>query len=147
MSRKHCEITIVDDELLVKDLGSRNGTYVNGEKTDVKELSEGDVLSVGPLVFVVQIDGEPAEFDAREKHRIGADLGEDSQSKGGKSEHADEPTRIGSEARPPVVEAGAGAAGGGGLLDDVGLSNADDDSSVIDFDFDFDDDDDDQPPL
>lgn len=103
------------------------------------------MLSVGPLVFVVQVDGEPGEFDAREKYQIGADLGEDAPSKTPKSEHADEPTRIGSGAK---AAPGAAAAGGGGLLDDVGLSNASDDSSVIDFDFDFDDDEDeDQPPL
>lgn len=124
-----------DDELTVRDLGSRNGTYVNGEKTDIKELSAGDVLSIGPLVFVVQLDGEPGDFDAKEMHRIGSAVGDD-KPESAKSEHADEPTRV-----------GTAKAGAGGLMDEVGLSGAEDDSSVIEFDFDFDDDDDDQPPL
>lgn len=146
VSRRHCEIMLEEDELTVRDLGSRNGTYVNGQKTDIKELSAGDVLSVGPLVFVVQIDGEPEDFDPREKHRIGSDTGEESKSRSEKSEHADEPTRVG-KMKADVPAEVSSEPSGGGLLDDVGLSNADDDSSVIDFDFDFDDDDDDQPPL
>lgn len=147
VSRRHCEIMLEDDELTVRDLGSRNGTYVNGQKTDIKELSPGDVLSVGPLVFVVQIDGEPDDFDPREKHRIGSETGEESKSRSAKSEHADEPTRVGTMKTDAPAATAPEPSSPGGLLDDVGLSNADDDSSVIDFDFDFDDDDDDQPPL
>ena len=32
ISRRHCAITISDTEIAIQDLGSRNGTYVNGER-------------------------------------------------------------------------------------------------------------------
>lgn len=54
ISRRHCEITRSDDEWVVKDLGSRNGTLVNDQKiTGPTLLKEGDELSVGPLKFRV----------------------------------------------------------------------------------------------
>jgi len=60
VSRQHCQITIGDDAVVVKDLGSSNGTYVNGKRVAEKKLAPGDRLQVGPVVFVVQIDGRPA---------------------------------------------------------------------------------------
>jgi len=60
VSRKHCQIEVKDDELLVSDLGSRNGTYRNEAKVDDPvALFAGDRLAVGPVVFTVQIDGDP----------------------------------------------------------------------------------------
>ena len=55
VSRKHCEIKIEDDEVVVQDLGSSNGTYVNGKRVKQAELAPGDLLGVGPVVFVVRI--------------------------------------------------------------------------------------------
>ena len=46
VSRKHCEVKIEDDELVVKDLGSSNGTYLNGARVKRAELSPGDLLAV-----------------------------------------------------------------------------------------------------
>lgn len=62
VSRQHCQLLLTDDELLVKDLGSSNGTYVNGKRIAETKLSAGDRLVVGPVVFVVQVDGEPAKI-------------------------------------------------------------------------------------
>lgn len=60
VSRKHCQIEVKDDEVLVSDLGSRNGTYRNESKVDEPvALFAGDRLAVGPVVFTVQIDGDP----------------------------------------------------------------------------------------
>jgi len=39
-----------------------NGTYVNGKRVAESKLSAGDQLEVGPVVFVVQIDGKPREI-------------------------------------------------------------------------------------
>lgn len=56
ISRKHCAITRKDAKVFVKDLGSRNGTIINGEKiTEEVELSSGDELSVGTLRMLVTI--------------------------------------------------------------------------------------------
>ncbi|MCA9278464.1 MAG: FHA domain-containing protein [Phycisphaeraceae bacterium] len=65
VSRKHCEINFDEDEdeITIKDLGSANGTYVNGERVEQMELSPGDVIVVGPAVFVARMHGFPKDID------------------------------------------------------------------------------------
>ena len=54
ISRKHCAIVIEDQDVTIRDLGSRNGTYVNGSRIEgVQKLQMGDQLRVGPLEFLV----------------------------------------------------------------------------------------------
>src|SRR5688572_7127904 len=65
ISRKHCRIIKEADTLRIEDLGSSNGTYVNGKRVQEAVLSAGDTVQVGPVVFVLQVDGEPAEDDLR----------------------------------------------------------------------------------
>ncbi len=62
VSRQHAEITITRQGVLVKDLGSSNGTYVNNRRVKQKQLEPGDHLVIGPVVFTVQIDGSPLEI-------------------------------------------------------------------------------------
>ena len=64
MSRRHCEIGPGEkrSELVVRDLGSSNGTYVNGKRVAETKLEPGDRLSIGPVTFIVRIDGQPAEI-------------------------------------------------------------------------------------
>ncbi len=62
VSRRHCEFTISDDELKVKDLASSNGTYVNNKRVNESLLIAGDRIVVGPVVFTVQINGKPEEI-------------------------------------------------------------------------------------
>jgi pSer/pThr/pTyr-binding forkhead associated (FHA) protein len=64
VSRRHCEIYTEFDKLMVRDLKSRNGTFVNDESIDEALIKAGDVLRIGPLKFVVQINGAPDNFDA-----------------------------------------------------------------------------------
>jgi len=49
ISRKHAEIIESDGALLVRDLGSRNGTFVNGERVDEPGvlLKPGDKITLG----------------------------------------------------------------------------------------------------
>jgi hypothetical protein len=61
VSRKHCRILSGDDGVRVEDLGSSNGTFVNHERVQQADLNPGDTLGVGPVQFVVQIDGVPDE--------------------------------------------------------------------------------------
>ena len=63
VSRAHCELLEEDDELIVRDLKSSNGTYVNKERVKTRELLPGDLLCVGPAVLVVRIDGHPKVVD------------------------------------------------------------------------------------
>src|SRR5690242_2455508 len=51
VSRRRCEIREVEGALVVKDLGSSNGTLVNDEVIQEVVLKPGDTLTVGPLVF------------------------------------------------------------------------------------------------
>src|SRR5262245_6887947 len=61
VSRQHCLIKVTSDTALIRDLGSRNGTLVNGVRLlNECPLADGDMVEVGPLVFEVQIDrGSP----------------------------------------------------------------------------------------
>ena len=59
VSRKHCIIVLKDNRVLIQDLKSRNGTYVNDKRlpTDkAKVLAGGDQLRVGKLNFEVVIE-------------------------------------------------------------------------------------------
>ena len=62
VSRKHCRIINRQDKTLVQDLGSANGTFINSQRIMEAVINAGDRLSVGPMVFTVQIDGKPAEI-------------------------------------------------------------------------------------
>lgn len=65
VSRKHCRLLISTETVEVEDLGSSNGTFVNGNKVQRATLAAGDTIQIGPVVFVVQVDGEPALSDAK----------------------------------------------------------------------------------
>lgn len=62
VSRVHCVLTVKGEQLVVKDLGSANGTYVNDRRVSEQALRPGDTLKVGPIVFTVQINGRPTEI-------------------------------------------------------------------------------------
>jgi len=52
VSREHCMIGIANDELLISDLNSTNGTYVDGERvTRASVLPIGSVLQVGQVAM------------------------------------------------------------------------------------------------
>jgi pSer/pThr/pTyr-binding forkhead associated (FHA) protein len=53
VSKAHCQLDAQDDALVVRDLGSRNGTLVNGSLAKETRLSAGDKLTVGLTSFVV----------------------------------------------------------------------------------------------
>ena len=59
VSRKHCRIVYNDNELTLQDLGSANGTFLNNQLVTKMPLSAGDLLTIGPIKFIVQIDGKP----------------------------------------------------------------------------------------
>ncbi len=64
VSRHHTQITVTEDTIVLKDLGSANGTYVNNKRVKDGSLAAGDHVVVGPVVFTVQVDGEPADIRA-----------------------------------------------------------------------------------
>lgn len=55
ISRRHCRLTLEGDELVVHDLGSRHGTYVNGQAIEQSRLLPGNELCLGLSHFIVQL--------------------------------------------------------------------------------------------
>ena len=56
ISRHHCVLLLDNGTLVVRDLGSRNGTFVNDERVSPeRELNSGDRLKIGPLEFEVKL--------------------------------------------------------------------------------------------
>lgn len=63
VSRQHCVIVTNDQEVVVRDLNSRNGTYVNGDRVaEEAVLLTGDVLRIGPLEFEMLIEHTAAKI-------------------------------------------------------------------------------------
>jgi pSer/pThr/pTyr-binding forkhead associated (FHA) protein len=77
VSRRHCELDVAPSHVRVRDLGSRNGTYLNGRligqrprgespedftESDCSghELADGDELAVGPITFRVRVTSREA---------------------------------------------------------------------------------------
>jgi len=57
VSRRHARIACSDQQIVIEDLGSTNGTFVNGEKIKRTSLKEGDRVLIGTSILkVVQID-------------------------------------------------------------------------------------------
>lgn len=63
ISRKHCRISLDGEALRLEDLGSSNGTYVNGNRIQEATVHAGDTIQLGHIAFVVQVDGVPADED------------------------------------------------------------------------------------
>jgi hypothetical protein len=51
VSRKHAQITINGNELKIEDLGSTNGTFVNGERITEMKLQQGDRILIGTSIM------------------------------------------------------------------------------------------------
>jgi pSer/pThr/pTyr-binding forkhead associated (FHA) protein len=52
VSRRHCAVTVGPTDVWVEDLGSRNGTFVNGTRIETKtrtKVADGDLIRVGSL--------------------------------------------------------------------------------------------------
>ncbi len=60
-SRRHCQVTLNPDVITVEDLGSTNGTSVNGERLGVGEkrpVGAGDKVSLGGFELALVLPGE-----------------------------------------------------------------------------------------
>lgn len=60
-SRKHASLEVYGSTcVLLKDLGSTNGTYLNGRRVNAAELSDGDEIRVGDTKLLIGIGAPPA---------------------------------------------------------------------------------------
>ncbi|MEC8783701.1 MAG: FHA domain-containing protein [Planctomycetota bacterium] len=57
VSRAHCSVLVADGKVVLRDLGSRNGTFLNDERLEgEQQVTIGDRFRVGRLQFEFQID-------------------------------------------------------------------------------------------
>src|SRR5262249_61653116 len=78
VSRKHAKISTQAGQITIQDLGSTNGTFVNGEKIKRVRLKEGDRILIGTsIIKLVAVDGaglaQLTEADARSRMYKNAD--------------------------------------------------------------------------
>ena len=65
ISRRHARVSPVDGGVVVEDLGSTNGTFVNGERpSEPVTLKESATIRVGPTEIAVNIPIAPVGADA-----------------------------------------------------------------------------------
>lgn len=69
VSEQHCELEEIEGRLLVRDLGSENGTFVNGAQVDMSPLLPGDKLTVGQSSFVADYEVPATKRQARSAER------------------------------------------------------------------------------
>lgn len=64
VSRQHCLLAISDETLTLKDLGSTNGTLVNGSRViGMRDLTHGDTVQIGPLVLQVRLPATEEQLE------------------------------------------------------------------------------------
>src|SRR4051812_38232355 len=62
VSSHHCEVLLRGKDIIVKDLGSTNGTFVNGERvTGEAGLKPGQILRLGSIEMRLETGEEPAK--------------------------------------------------------------------------------------
>ena len=59
VSRRHAVVESGGGEVRVSDVGSLNGTYVNGVLVDTASLTSGDLVQIGTFQMVYISGGEP----------------------------------------------------------------------------------------
>ncbi len=74
ISRRHCEFNQDEGKLHLRDLKSRNGVFLNSKQIESCEVVAGDVVSIGPINFVVQIDGKPTLEEIAAKQTLSEPL-------------------------------------------------------------------------
>lgn len=63
VSRRHCSIKVADGKVIVADMGSRNGTFVNGDQLKGEHIAKpGDRVRVGRLQFELVMDAAKASI-------------------------------------------------------------------------------------
>lgn len=104
ISRHHCVFTLDEYALRIRDLGSTNGTLVNGERIrGGVVLKPGDIVAFGKLEFEVLLH-DPTSDDTKTQLRI------DSETKYDLPQHADLDDTVQTEIGQ-VIDAGENAAG------------------------------------
>jgi DNA-binding CsgD family transcriptional regulator len=68
LSRRHCEINVVDGSVTVSDLESHNGTFVEDERVGSSPVTAGQRVQFGRVVFLVALENSPLQqFDLEDE--------------------------------------------------------------------------------
>lgn len=74
ISRNHAKIVRGEESVVIKDLGSKNGTYVNNRRVTEQELHDGDRIALGTIVLIYrnpkEVDMEEISAQARKRHVV-----------------------------------------------------------------------------
>jgi hypothetical protein len=71
VSRRHCRILLDGDRYVIEDLGSSNGTMVNGTRVSTQEVAGGDQIKVGPVLFSFKSLSTEEMLEEGEEERAG----------------------------------------------------------------------------
>jgi pSer/pThr/pTyr-binding forkhead associated (FHA) protein len=149
VSRQHCELSIEGDAIKLKDLGSSNGTYHNAVRVQEAELTAGDEVVIGPVVFTVVVNGVPDEIkpvrtvvDSSETSDPAASADPVQQSSEPEiltdpetGDLVDQPGPIEEEISTPTIDLDDPIAALEALANEEDDGEMGDESSVIEFDF------------
>ncbi|MDQ3635763.1 MAG: serine/threonine-protein kinase [Acidobacteriota bacterium] len=69
-SRNHCLLEIAPPQIFIRDLGSTNGTYVNGLRIEATHLKAGDRIQGGETVLEVDISAEDSNNKILGQHNL-----------------------------------------------------------------------------
>lgn len=117
VSRKHFSIVLEGDCYVLKDLGSSNGTQLNGEMIDAYPLSSGDEIQVGQMIFEFKAGAPRRNLPAKRQRSRERAPAEARGGKGGAAKHSAPPAVRGGgamSARRDARSGGAMATSGGG---------------------------------
>jgi pSer/pThr/pTyr-binding forkhead associated (FHA) protein len=91
VSRRHASILQKGDDITIEDLGSTNGTFVNGERVQKATLKEGDRVLIG--TSILKVVPHSAETESSQLARRSM-LGKVTERQVGKARHSEEPPRM-----------------------------------------------------
>jgi|GEM_PF-1066001 len=66
VSNEHCEIDVGHDRVVVRDLGSANGTFIDRQRIQYATLYSGQTLRIGPIEMI--LDAQPTEVSIPTLH-------------------------------------------------------------------------------
>lgn len=63
MSRHHARILVAHDNVTLEDLGSKNGSYVNGARVNTRHLADGDEIRLGTTVLTFRMTSRSSQTE------------------------------------------------------------------------------------
>ncbi|CAN5719721.1 hypothetical protein BH23PLA1_BH23PLA1_02400 [soil metagenome] len=78
ISRRHCCIAQVANDLVIRDLGSRTGVRINGYLIEESPLQPGDEVAIGPVLFRFDLPTATPNRSSTPIQDSGSGLDEDS---------------------------------------------------------------------